>query len=104
MTHVLCLSSKNPHLCFVTAAKEIAGQENFFWSASTVSLKNVLTSGDDFKTTFFKAYNQSETLFGLVGGAADAVLCQVPEAAVLYQVTEAAVLYRVAEAAVLYRG
>ena len=43
------------------AAVEIGGKENFFFSLSTVDLRDV--SGEDFETDFFLAYDQFNSLF-----------------------------------------
>jgi len=43
---------------------EIAGQRNFFWSFSTVSIKDV--SDVDFEDDFFTSYSRFQALFNLV--------------------------------------
>lgn len=47
------------------AAIEIAGQENFFWSASTEEVRDV--SETPFEDNFFQAYSEFKSVFNLVG-------------------------------------
>nr|AAB36531.1 Ttf-1 [Dunaliella salina] len=53
------------------AAIEIAGQENFFWSASTDEVRDV--SSQPFEDDFFQAYSEFKSVFNLPqGGSPDA--------------------------------
>uniref|UniRef100_A0A7S3QTH3 Transferrin-like domain-containing protein n=1 Tax=Dunaliella tertiolecta TaxID=3047 RepID=A0A7S3QTH3_DUNTE len=53
------------------AAIEIAGQENFFWSASTDEVRDV--SSQAFEDDFFQAYSEFKSVFNLPqGGSPDA--------------------------------
>ena len=50
-----------------SAAREIGGQENFFWSQSTESLKDV--SDMEFRNDFFTSYSRFKSLFQIVSGS-----------------------------------
>eukprot|EP00983_Pelagomonas_calceolata_P109213 1159535-Pelagomonas_calceolata.AAC.6 len=54
----------NECIASVTAAMEIAGQENFFWSASTESLEDV--SARAFEDDFYQAYSELKEVLYLV--------------------------------------